>query len=118
MPLKDIYMDCCDHHWRHVYAIVSFIAIATGSVSDAQGMNEDAPSGLLSTNAPFAVHLLNPPWIKEALFVSSELHVAGEKQIWINATNRAAIRPNGMFLERLTASPFGPKPAPGLLSLA
>lgn len=104
---------CCSHG-HGVLVSIAFLAHFAISHTNARGERETAPSGSLSTNAPFIVHLLNPPWIQEVLFVSSELHIAGEKQIWINMTNRAAIRPDGMFFETLTAPPFGPKPIPGL----
>ncbi len=75
---------------------------------------------LLATNSPFVVYLQNAPWIKDMVYVESQFHraVSGDKPgksdrtTWINATNHAAIQPSGLFIERLTGSPFGPKRTP------
>jgi hypothetical protein len=78
-----------------------------------------AQSAWLSTNSAFAAYLWNPPWVKSVRYVQSMDYFAAdepgdkEQELWVNATNEAAVQPTGMFIWQLTPAPFGPRPRKG-----
>ncbi len=71
----------------------------------ASGWGQTDDFNLLTTNSPFVLYMQNPPWIKEMYFAKNYFVEEGStpgqitKKEWVNATNRLAIQPSGMFYE-------------------